>query len=466
MNLTVTPRPARTLRELLLGMGIPVPSDCGGAGTCGKCRMQVTGASGTSTVLACQYSPDRPVRVLLDPGIGRRRAAAAQDVNPDLALAVDVGTTTVSLAAVDLRQHRVSRYRDVLNPQIVYGADVMSRIGQARAVRRAGLDEVIADFMADSGIGCRRAATAAGNTVMAHFLMGASPARLGAYPYRSGLPLRRVVSGRTTGGLKVRLLPLLGSFVGSDCTAAILASGMHRRKRLALLVDAGTNGEVVLGNSERLLCCSTAAGPAFEGATLECGSLAQPGAIRAVDLRGRRLSLETAGGEPPATICGSGVLDAVAAGVRWRQIGRSGRLARGKARFVLHRERDAEVYLSQSDVREVQLAKAAIAAGIRLLLDEWGAKTSDLEGVYLTGKFGAALRLSSAMKVGLLPQVAGTLVRQHGNLALRGAVEATLNPDRLAESERIAGRCTEVMLSGHPAFEQVFVDSMRFEPWR
>jgi uncharacterized 2Fe-2S/4Fe-4S cluster protein (DUF4445 family) len=265
------------------------------------------------------------------------------------------------------------------------------------------------------------------------------------------------------GGIRTHMLPLLGSFVGSDCTAAILASGMHRTRRLSLLVDAGTNGEVVLGNRERMLVTSTAAGPAFEGATLQCGSMAQRGAVRSARFRRGRFVLDVIGGGEPKSICGSGVLDVVAEATRTGLVDASGRIGRG-SRLDLA-EGQEPVYLSQADLREVQLAKGAIAAAIRILLAEWGAVAVDLECVHVTGKFGAAMNPASAVRIGLLPQIGLVRIRRHGNLALLGAVRATLNPGLFAEAEHFAAGCREVMLSDHPQFEQTFVDSMRLEPW-
>jgi uncharacterized 2Fe-2S/4Fe-4S cluster protein (DUF4445 family) len=316
--------------------------------------------------------------------------------------------------------------------------------------------------MDDARIAHHRPVVVVGNTVMAHFLMGRSPASLGEFPYKSRLPLRKSLTHRREGILS-RMLPLLGAFVGSDCTAAILASGMHRTKRLSLLVDAGTNGEVVLGNHERMLVTSTAAGPAFEGATLACGSLAQRGAVKAARFLRGRFVLDVIGGGQPRSVCGSGVLDAVAEATRAGLVDASGRIA-GGARLDLSGGNDP-VYLSQADLREVQLAKGAVAAAIGILLAEWDAGAADIERVHITGKFGAATNPGSAIRIGLLPRIPSARIRRHGNLALLGAVRATLDPGLFAEAERVAAICREVMLSSHPQFEQTFVDSLRLEPW-
>ncbi|MEO0079077.1 MAG: ASKHA domain-containing protein [candidate division WOR-3 bacterium] len=463
---TILPQHGKRLSQLLAEVGVVVRSECGGKGKCGRCRVQIQDRHGRRVVLACQFVPVEPVTVVSSRPRAGSPPFSMLGVEPPASgvvcrLAADIGTTTISLAAVDVLSRRVVRRRELLNPQIVFGFDVMSRIARERKVRRAApVKDVLTGFMRQVGIAPREPATVVGNTVMIHFLFDRSPAGLGHYPYRSKLPLKRMVrQGR------IRVLPLLGSFVGSDCTAAILASGMHRSKRLALLVDAGTNGEVVLGNSERLLVCSTAAGPAFEGPSLECGSLAQPGAVTAVRPGRNGFRLDIIGKRQPATICGSGVLDAVAAGLETGRIDCTGRLRYDK-RLWLFRDNENGVYLSQADLREVQLAKAAIAAAVRILFREWGVSATAIERLFITGRFGAALRPESAIRIGLLPAVRPRIIRQHPNLALLGAIRATYNRELLRIAESVARRCQEIELSRHPDFETAFITSMNLEPWQ
>jgi len=464
LRVTISPRGELSVRELLLDAGLRLPSDCGGAGTCGKCRVRVLDAEGERRVLACQYVPVAPVSVKVENigPVGRVRRVRGTVKSASLRLAVDIGTTTISLAAVDVERRRIVARREALNPQMVFGADVMTRIAAEKRIRRADVEPELLRFMDEVGIRRRSPVVAVGNTVMAHFLMGRSPASLGEFPYKSRLPFRRRIS-HTRDGLSYKMLPLLGAFVGSDCTAAILAAGMYRSSRLSLLVDAGTNGEVVLGNRERVLVTSTAAGPAFEGATLECGSLAQAGAIKAVRSSRGRFVPEVVGRREAKSICGSGVLDAVAEAVRAGRADASGRVCVG-TRLELSNGPKA-VFLSQADIREVQLAKGAIAAAIRVLLDEWDAPASAIERVYVTGKFGAAMHPGAAVRIGLLPQIPLKRIRQHGSLALLGAVRATLDTGLFEVAERFAAKCSEVVLSSHPQFEQTFVESMGLESW-
>lgn len=467
LAVTIAPRGGHSLRELLRDARLHVPSDCGGAGTCGKCRVQVLDAEGTRSVLSCQYVPTAPIVVRLDSAVpvgqvGLVRRPGRRAASGSLRLAADVGTTTISLAAVDKVQRRVVARREILNPQMVFGADVMTRIAAGKKLQRAKLEPELLRFMTEQGISRKHPILAVGNTVMAHFLMGRSPTSLGEFPYKSRLLFGRRLSHRR-GGLWFEMLPLLGSFVGSDCTAAILASGMYRTTRLSLLVDAGTNGEVVLGNREGMLVTSTAAGPAFEGATLECGSLAQAGAVKAVRHGKDRFVAEVIGGGEARSICGSGVLDAVAEATRVGKVDASGKLT-GCVRLEAS-EGPNPVFVSQTDLREVQLAKGAIAAAISVLLAEWGASAGEIERVHLTGRFGASINPASAVRIGLLPSLPLERIRRHGNLALLGAIRATLDPGLFDEAERFAAACREVMLSSHPQFEQSFMTLLQLAPW-
>ena len=465
LRVTVVPRGGSSLRELLHDAGLRLPSDCGGAGTCGKCRIQVLDAEGECSVLACQYAPTAPVVVRAEIGpIGqiRRIGRGTRTGTAALRLAADIGTTTISLAAVDRVRRRVVARRETLNPQMVFGTDVMSRIAAGTKLRRTRLEPEMLWFMDEYGVSRKHPILTVGNTVMAHFLMGRAPASLGEFPYQSRLAYGKRLSHRRS-GLWFEMLPLLGSFVGSDCTAAILASGMYRTPRLSLLVDAGTNGEVVLGNRKRMLVTSTAAGPAFEGATLECGSLAQAGAVKAVRHEDDRFIPEVVGGGEAKSICGSGVLDAVAEAVRVGKVDASGRVL-GCARLEVG-QGPKPVFMSQADLREVQLAKGAIAAAIRVLLAEWGASAGEVERVHVTGRFGSSMNPRSATRIGLLPSLPLARVKRHTNLALLGAVRAALDPALIDEAERFAANCREVMLSSHPQFEHSFITSLQLVPW-
>lgn len=465
MRVRCVPNGMKSLQELLWAKGVNLTGDCGGRGRCGKCRVRLVPDG--KAVLACQFVPEHRVTVEVEQGFNRynarvkRSRSVPSPMNKDLVLVADIGTTTLRLSVIDQAQGRRIKTETRLNPQIRFGTDVLTRIGAASKVQRAGLNESLQEFMNRNGVPCSSPVTVVGNTVMMHFVFGKSPRGLGQFPYRTRLPLKRVIQGARN-GLKLRTLPLLGSFIGSDCTAAIFAAGIHKTERLTLLVDAGTNGEVVLGNQHKIVACSTAAGPAFEGATLSCGVLAVPGAIKSCRLRRGRWVVKTVGSKVPTGICGSGVLDAVAEALRAGLIEPGGRLNQGE-RLQIYGKEPAGVYLTQADIREVQLAKAAIATGIKLLWQEWSGRK--IERVVITGRFGGKLNHRAAMAIGLLPVLPESVIYQKPDLALAGAIKAVLEPEVLKQAEELSNRVTEIRLAEHPDFEKMFVESLALTEW-
>lgn len=249
----------------------------------------------------------------------------------------------------------------------------------------------------------------------------------------------------------VRFLPCLGGFVGSDILAGILATRLHQSERLAGLVDLGTNGEIVIGNRERLLCASTAAGPAFEGGRIGMGMRAATGAITEVTVKDGRLECRVLGHVAPRGICGSGLVDAVAAGLDLGLIRPSGRLAQGKTLALA-----GPVALAQADIRELQLAKAATAAGIQILLERWGAAPADLHRIYLAGAFGNYLNRASARRIGLL-DFPPEAVDPAGNTALAGAKIALFG-----EGFGLPAKVEHVPLGSDPAFQEKYVEAITF----
>ncbi len=463
MVIRIAPAGGRSLMEIMLEQGLVLPGDCGGAGRCGKCRVVVRDDGGRRSVLACQFVPERLVLVEWEKGAVERGSDKAWqrgkvERKRDRVLVADIGTTTLRIAGVRKNGKGVDFRTVLLNPQIKYGADVLSRISRAEAVRRVRLSRLLNGFVRGLGIDRRHPVTVVGNTVMMHFVFGRSPQGLGGYPYRSRLPLGRVLCARQD-GLRLRTLPLLGAFLGSDCFAGILAVGMHRSQKLTLLIDAGTNGEVVLGNCERIVACSTAAGPAFEGATLACGTIARHGAVSDCRLVKGGWRVKTIGNGAPVGICGSGVVSAIAAALSAGLIEPNGRLKSGERLDIAD-----GVYLTQADIREVQLAKAALAAGIKVLLREWSGKK--IERVFITGNFGGKLNISAGMALGLLPVVPVQRVRQRPDLALLGAVQAVQNPLELKAASRISRLVKEIRLAEDEDFERFFVGSMEFGRWR
>ena len=252
-------------------------------------------------------------------------------------------------------------------------------------------------------------------------------------------------------------LPCLGSFVGSDILAGVLATRLRKSRQLAALIDLGTNGEILVGNHERMLCASTAAGPAFEGARISMGMRAATGAISEVRVWDGRLQCHVLGNVAPRGICGSGLVDAVAAGLELGWISPTGRLTRGDSLALA-----GPVSLNQRDIRELQLAKGAIAAGLRILLEQWGATKADLSQVFLAGAFGNYINHASARRIGLLDFTADR-VRPAGNTALLGAKLALFSlPEHDPVYAEMRAKVRHVSLNEDTRFQETFVEEMAF----
>ncbi len=416
-------------------------------------------------------------------------------------LAVDVGTTTLAGYLVDLGTGRTVAVAGRTNPQTAYGDDVVARIEFAGR-KRGGL-KTLQGLVADAvnemvAEVCRKAqirpnviyeVAAVGNTTMNHLLLKLPVEAIGRAPFVAASTAGREVPAREA-GLKIHrrgrlyTAPLIGSFVGADTVAVILATGMHERPGLRLAIDVGTNGEIVLGTPERLLACSTAAGPAFEGARIRYGMRAAAGAIDRVDVAKGDLRVHTIEDAPPVGLCGTGLIDAVAALLETGVVTPTGQMLRaedlsdrpalaaravgadGDAGVVLATAEESGVehpiLLTQRDVREVQLAKGAIAAGIASLLEEFGAGPEEIDEVLLAGAFGNLIRPEHARAIGLIPDVSLDRVRFVGNAAGAGARMLLVSRALRQTSEDVARGVEHVELSQRPGFHERFAEAMLF----
>lgn len=478
------------LQDVLFAHGVEFP--CGGRGRCKGCKIKVL--AGTLPIteeekrrltdtelaegwrLACRGQAERDLKIELaqwEATILTDDTVFAFTPGEGLGIAVDLGTTTIVAQLIDLQTGHVLAVRASLNSQAKHGTDIMSRVefavvGQGQRtlqnlVRKqiGGLTKEL--LTAARGIsGDVKSVVLVGNTVMHHLFCGISVEPLSHYPFEpvsSGLQVFDAadLGWSFPGNPAVRFLPCLGSFVGSDILAGLLATRLHESERLAALIDLGTNGEVVVGNRERMLCASTAAGPAFEGARISMGMRAATGAISEVRVQDGGLQCHVLGNGAPRGICGSGLVDAVAAGLELGWISSKGRLANGDSLALA-----GSVSLNQWDVRELQLAKGAIAAGLRILLEQWGATKDDLAQVFLAGAFGNYINQSSARRIGLLDLAAET-VRPAGNTALLGAKLAlfSLSGHDGAYPEILA-KVKHVSLNEDARFQETFVEEMVF----
>lgn len=481
------------LRDVLFEQGVEFP--CGGHGRCRGCRVRVLEGDAPITALqqerlsalelqagwrlACQCLVTAGLTIELrqwDAAILANDTPLVFMPQEGLGVAVDVGTTTVVAQLLDLSAGHVLAVRTALNSQARFGSDVMSRVEYSVAQNgQAELEQLITSQIGHLIHQLLKAAQVrpevlrkvmlVGNTVMHHLFCGLDLEPLSHYPFEPVSDgLQAFAAGdlgwELAGAPTVQFLPCLGSFVGSDILAGILATGLHESEELVALVDLGTNGEMVLGNRKRMLCASTAAGPAFEGARITAGMRASTGAIWKVTAIDGKLRCETLGNAPARGICGSGLVDAAAVGLELGLIGLTGRLANGAGRLPLC----AEIALTQADIRQLQLAKAAIAAGLRLLLREWGAEPDEVQRLYLAGAFGNYVDQASARRIGLLgfPE---EKVHPSGNTALLGAKIALFaNDPEEATYESLRSIIEHVSLSDDPRFQDVYVEEMRFPP--
>ncbi len=477
------------LQDVLFEHGVEFP--CGGEGHCLGCRVKVLDgalpatdehrrALGEEAVragwrLACRCRAEADLRLEIsqwEEAILVDHAAVSFEPGRGLGVAVDLGTTTLVAQLVDLQTGTVLGVRTGLNPQARHGGDIMSRVqfavaGEGRErltglIRRAlggMIGELLAGARNDPGVPVR--VRIVGNTVMHHLFCGLDVEPLSHYPFES----EHIGPGRFKGSdlgwggaadLEVVFLPCLGSFVGSDILAGLLATGLHESPSPAALIDLGTNGEIVVGNAGGMVCASTAAGPAFEGARISRGMRAATGAISQVRLQDGSFECHVLGGGPARGICGSGLVDAAACGLDLGLIQPSGRLADRRAGLPL----TDGVALTQADIRELQLAKGAVAAGLRILLERSGIGAQDLAAVHLAGAFGNYVSRSSARRIGLLecPQ---ELVRPVGNTALLGA-KLALFDDADEDYTGLRARVRHVPLGSDLRFQDVFAEAMLF----
>ena len=379
-----------------------------------------------------------------------------------LGIAIDLGTTTIAAQLIDLSSGEVLAVETGLNPQARYGSDVMNRIRSAldgadlTALIRTALGQIVATLAAGRESRIVRVVLV-GNTVMHHLFSGCGIEPLTHAPFASPELGRQIFTPADLGwalpaNCAIEFAPCLGGFVGSDLVAGLMATCITRSDHLSALIDLGTNGEIAIGNRKRIVCASTAAGPAFEAGSIRMGMRAVNGAIAHVAHRDGEIHAHVIGGDEPRGICGSGLVDAVAAGLRTGAILPSGRLANGVKQFQLA----GPVVLDQADIRELQLAKGAIAAGFKLLLRRLDASPDDLRAIYLAGAFGNYIDVESALRIGLL-NAPREIIHPAGNTALHGArllVESGCDP-QLPLVEHVA-------LAADPLFQDEFAACMAF----
>jgi uncharacterized 2Fe-2S/4Fe-4S cluster protein (DUF4445 family) len=408
-----------------------------------------------------------------------------------LGAAVDIGTTKVAAYLVDLETGETLGASGEMNPQIAFGEDVMARIayameeeGHIRELQAAivqGLEDRFIELCEASDRSCGELleAVLVGNTCMHHLVMGLPVDQLGLAPYVPALSASCDIKARDLGlqiapGAYVHLLPNIAGFVGADHVSMVMASGLHEAEQITLGLDIGTNTEVSLAAKGRLLSCSTASGPAFEGAHIRDGMRAAPGAIEWVRVVDGRVEYQTIDGAPPVGICGSGILDSVAELRRIGVLKENGSMRRDghprvrqsgdRPEFVLvpagEQGAPNDIVINRKDVSEIQLAKGAIRAGIEVLLDEAGIEIDQVERVVVAGAFGTYLDVANARAIGMFPPLPLNRFDQVGNAAGIGAKLALLSRRCRGVAEEIAHRVEYIELTTDARFSNAYMDAM------
>ena len=475
--------PGESLLELLRRGGFPISAPCGSNGTCGKCKVRLGDGR---EVLACR-TPAEDCRVIIEENSGgvicTESAAAARSVQAreGLGAAVDIGTTTVAVKLFDLRDGRELGVKSAWNAQAPYGADVITRCQfimehEDGLERLSGLIREQVFRMAEE---LSRGAKIdefflAGNTVMEHIFMGLSPVSIAAAPFR---PLSLFDSGEAFREKDAALFcaPCVAGYVGGDITAGLLASGLFEKDECSLFLDVGTNGEMALGGRDGFLCCAVASGPAFEGAGISCGMASADGAVSRVRWARGGPDFQVIGGGEAKGICGSGLLDLLAMLLELGIVDETGRLLppdeapAGFDRWLSEDENGNgvfhltdSVYLSAADVRQLQLAKAAVAAGIAVLTETAGISPEKVDRLYLAGGFGVHLDPHSAAAIGMLPDCLKDKTVSIGNSALAGAAQALLDGEKRDQLLKIKEKCQYLELSGNQAFNRLYPEHMLF----
>lgn len=513
----------QSIMEALIAHDQYFSAFCGGTGVCGKCRVRVTegelpvtsydGRFFTQEELArgfrlsCKAYPasDCSIELRLDDEetfeiaaqtVGEtvdcdsrmEQAFSGQDTNPaagegsgkGYGISCDIGTTTIAMSLIDCSNGEIRAVSAAVNHQRMFGADVISRMqasndgngGKLQESIRNDLLRGVRDLLKQAGTDASlvRKMVLAGNTTMGHLLMGYSCETLGVYPF-TPVNIRTItgsceeILGEAVLSCPVVLMPGISTYVGADITAGIVSCRMSEREELSLLIDLGTNGEMAIGNKDRILVTSTAAGPAFEGGNISCGMGSVQGAISGVHIEDGQAQITTIGNKPPVGLCGTGVIETIAELVRTGLVDETGLLDEElEDGFLLAHTPDGEkILFTGKDVREVQLAKAAVRAGVETLLLRYGAKAGEIDRVYLAGGFGLKINQDKAIEIGMLPETFRGKIEAVGNSSLDGAMRCLMNETDRQRAEAVTALAEEIQLSNDKDFNDLYMEHMFFD---
>ena len=472
------------LIDVLHEFGIEFP--CGGKGTCGKCKVKLLNGDieisdihqqkidklGLSSDwrLACYSNCTSDITLEIEQ-FNHLILADESDFDfnalAGFGIAIDLGTTTLVAQLVDLSTSKVLAVETQLNPQVKFGADLISRIQAAldghstemTRIIRASIGAMIELLLQKQPVAIDRISIV-GNTVMQLIFSDCDITPLAEYPFKTDNLGKKIFQPKQLGWNleitdNVQFFPSIGSFVGSDILAGIASTGIHTKEEYTALIDLGTNGEIVVGNKHQIVCASTAAGPAFEGTNISMGMRAVTGAVSSISLIDNQLISNVIGNVSPKGICGSALVDAVAIFRTQNLIGMFGEINSGETTISVNEN----VHLSQKDINEFQLAKAAIAAGLEILCKSISIQLSDIQNVYIAGGFGNYINIQHLVQTGMieLPEVK---IHKMGNTALIGAKMFLFSNDEIVND--ILSITKHINLESDPNFQNIYVDKMLF----
>lgn len=470
------------LIDVLHEFGVEFP--CGGKGSCGRCKVKLLqGHLKAETLqqqkldklnlandwrLACFCKAESDITIEIsqfEELILADNTTFRFQPREGFGIAVDVGTTTLVAQLLDLQTSHVLDAATAVNPQVKFGADLISRIQSCLDGKQLEMQQLIRDkigklvqiILEKHPVEISKVVLV-GNTAMHHIFSELNVQPLSFYPFESpDLGIRKFSAHQLNWKLpaqtEIQFFPSIGSFVGSDILAGIAATNLAEREKYSILIDLGTNGEIVLGNRDRIICASTAAGPAFEGAKISQGMRAVTGAISSIQLVSEKMNCHIIGNVPAKGICGSGLIDALAILIQQEKIGMFGEINSGEEKIELTKD----VFLTQQDIREFQLAKAAIAAGLQILLNQFKITFSEVENVYVAGGFGNFLNLKNVIQTGLIETSEEKIIKM-GNTALIGAKMFLFEDEKFIRD--ILRKTSHINLEGDPDFQDIYVEKL------
>ncbi|MGA2504327.1 MAG: ASKHA domain-containing protein [Anaerolineales bacterium] len=505
----------KTLLDAAQSAGVGLAAVCGGVGTCNECRLRL--AAGTLTPLsgveldalspadlsagfrlACQAEPLSDVKLDIPPESltsAQRLQVEGQEIHVSVkpavltpgayGLAVDIGTTKLAAYLVRLDTGETAAKLGAMNPQIAFGEDIISRISYAgrkpdgakvlQQVLVETLNKLVLDLCLDAHVSPSSVldAVLVGNTTMHHLFVGLPVEQLGHAPFAPAttqpLSIPAAQVGLNLGpGAVAYLPPVIAGYVGADHIAMLIATEAWKSQRNLIALDIGTNTEISLVTRGKVTCCSCASGPAFEGAHIREGMRAAPGAIERARWSDGEILWQTIADQPPVGICGSGILDVVAALQDGKLVKPTGVMPSvpGSGLVLVPAVQTGlgrDLLVTRKDVHEIQLAKSAIRVGVEILLKNAGLTYSDLDEFIVAGAFGTYLDLRSAVRTGMFPPLPLERFRQVGNAAGVGAKQMLVSVDKRREAEQIAGRIGYVELTSQAAFTPLFMEHLCFE---